>query len=270
MYYNHGGEASEDAYNGNIEFENETQWRESTDARVQEEEREFEIAMALSLASEDAYNGNIEFENETRWRESTDARVQEEEREFEIAMALSLGGRLSLNGPRGGDDRDYSIHLPPGDGSHVGGDFPKQKAPVQPIEKYTCAKCDLDCSSQAELGDHMDIHQHAFDLGWGVRTDKRDIARKYLCSKCDNVFDSAYDASRHRAMHNHTWDYGWKAHRERNQGKIVTCKKCYRSFLTARELEDHVLRIHPMFDCGRCERRFCTTHELEDHIFNVH
>ena len=283
MNYPHGGGRRDDPHNGNIGFEDETAWEASDDAaRLEEEEdRRLESAIEASLAkilslnghrgghggggggggdrddsfhvpldggrrvSEDPYNGHIETASETQWRASTYARMQQEEREFEIMMALSMRGTLSPNGPRGGGgDRNDSIHSSLGDGSHVGAGFLAREAAMQPTGKYTCPKCDLDCSSQAELGVHMDMHQYAFDVGWEVRTDKRDVARKYPCAQCDNVFDSAYDAARHRAMHESTWDYGWGAHRERNKEKIVTCKKCYRSFLTARELENHVLRIH--------------------------
>ena len=195
-------------------------------------------------ASEDPYNGNIEFENETRWRASTDARLEKEARELDIAIAASIEERLSLDGPRGSGNRDYPMNRPRGSGNR---DYPMDSP---------------------RFGDNR-VERNL--LARVERTDEKKMPRKYPCDKCDNLFDSHYDASLHRAMHERTWDYGWAAHRERNKG-IVSCKRCFISFRTKDELDDHVLRMHPVFSCTRhgCLKCFRSANELEDHVFLMH
>ena len=281
---------SRDPYNGNIEFDNETQWMQSRNARLEQERRDMDNAVA---ASQNPYNGNIEFDDETRWMQSSNARLQQERRDMDIAISASLEKRTRLDDAIMESKRiddihegstvssaqrhlrmgDYPIDRPRDGDNRTERNFMARAAQREPIEKHTCDKCDLHLSSQAELADHMDMHQHAFEVGWGERTvEKKNMPTEYPCDKCDRVFQCHYDASVHRGIHKHAWDLGWKEHRERNKGNIVSCGKCTRAFSSAIELEDHILRIHPVFTCTRygCVGCFRSASELEDHVWFKH
>jgi hypothetical protein len=237
--------------------------------------------------------GRASEEDKTQRRASDHARVMQEREDLEIAIIESL---------RELQAREHLEIAINGDaGSHVGRCFMEGVAAQQPIGKHTCGKCDfncpcrkcdlncscrkcdlncscrkcdLKCSSQTELTDHMDTRELTSDFGRMVQTNEREIQTKHPCAKCDNVFDSSYKALTHLAMHEKTWDYGWNAYRERNKGKIVSCKidKCTRSFPTADELRDHVLRIHGMFSCSMngCARHFGDADDAEYHVCHGH
>ena len=102
---------------------------------------------------------------------------------------------------------------------------------------------------------------------------KRAIANEFgefPCDKCARIFDKRQKMVAHR-YYEHPKNGIKKKQVKKEQ--IFSCERCEKTYLTNKNLKEHVLKFHEKitpYSCEQCHRSFGLESTLKTHIANMH